>query len=288
MARGKGTRTAKDGQVARVGGVWTADKLYYLERYAAAFTVAMRKKWDALVYIDLLAGPGKDIEKQSGREFNGSPLIALRTEPKFARVILGDRDKENVAALRARIAAADVARVDLQVTDCHERVREAMRGLGKRTLALAFVDPEGFEVGFDLLRTFSQGPVDIVMLFPSGIGITRNIAMFARAEESPLMDALWGGSTWRELPLVKAYAGRALTAGEMNQLQPKWVDAYRERVSTLGYRYSDSIGPLCNDQGAPMYHLLFFSRHEAGLTIWHGIRNRKPDGSRWLPGLIRD
>jgi three-Cys-motif partner protein len=96
MARDKGTRIAKDGQIARVGGVWTADKLYYLERYAAAFTVAMRKKWDALVYIDLLAGPGKDIEKQSGREFDGSPLIALRTEPKFDRVILGDLDPRNV------------------------------------------------------------------------------------------------------------------------------------------------------------------------------------------------
>jgi three-Cys-motif partner protein len=176
----------------------------------------------------------------------------------------------------------------LEVADCHERARETMKGSGRRTLALAFVDPEGFEVGFDLLRTFSRGQVDIVMLFPSGIGITRNISMFARAEQSPLMDALWGGKMWRDLPLVKAYAGRPLSTEEMNRLQPSWVTAYRERVASLGYEKSDSIGPLCNEQGAPMYHLLFFSKHLAGLTIWRGIRNLKPDGSRWLPGFIRD
>jgi len=88
---------------------------------------------------------------------------------------------------------------------------------------LAFVDPEGFEVVYRLLETFSHRTVDTVMLFPSGIGINRNIATFARAEDSPAMDALWGGSLWREIPLVKAYAGRDLTPEEMERLQPSWV-----------------------------------------------------------------
>ncbi len=281
------TLTADDGLAARPGGSWTANKLFYLRRYSEAFTKAMRGKWEALVYIDLLAGPGKDIDRKSGDEFLGSPLIALETRPPFDRVYLGDLDAANVNALRHRISPEDAARVDLECGDCHERAIRVVSELTSRTLGLAFVDPEGFEVRFALLEMFAQRAIDIVMLFPSGIGINRNIPIFARAEDAPMMDALWGGPMWREIPIVKAYAGRALSAADMERLQTSWVSEYRARVATLGCLHSDSIGPLRNDRGAPMYHLLFFSRHEIGLTIWHGIRELKPDGRRWFKGFIR-
>jgi len=47
--------------------------LDYVERYAHAFMAAMavkraEGKWRELVYIDLLAGPGKGIDHDSARE----------------------------------------------------------------------------------------------------------------------------------------------------------------------------------------------------------------------------
>jgi three-Cys-motif partner protein len=282
-----------DGLRARRGGDWTEEKLYYLARYAAAFMRAMAPKrdagkWDALVYIDLLAGPGYDVNRRTGEAFRGSPLIALNTVPRFDRIYLGDLKGIDVRTLEKRIPDCERARVEVERADCHDRAERIIAKLSGRTLGLAFVDPEGFEVGYRLLETLSRRAVDIVLLFPSGIGITRNIATFARAEDSPSMDALWNGPIWRQIPIVKAHAGKPLTRAEMDGLQSSWVSEYRKHVAKLGYVHHDSIGPLRNNEGAPMYHLLFFSKHSAGLTIWRGIRELKPDGSRFLPGFIRD
>jgi three-Cys-motif partner protein len=63
-----------DGLPVRPGGPWTQEKLAYLERYASAFMKAMgpkraQGKWNRLVYIDLLAGPGRGVDRDTGIEF---------------------------------------------------------------------------------------------------------------------------------------------------------------------------------------------------------------------------
>jgi len=242
--------------------------------------------WDSLVYIDLLAGPGIDMERRSGREFPGSPLIALQTTPPFDRIILGDRNRENVKALRQRIPSEQTHRVDLERADCHERATAVVQALSSRALGLAFVDPEGFEVRFELFQTLSRRSIDIIFLFPSGIGITRNERLFAQSSSVPAIEGMWGNSAWRELPMMKAYAGKTLTEADVERLTESYAEAFSKRVATLGYRYYDRVGPLRNDQGAPMYHLLFFSKAPAGLSIWRGIGQIEPDGQRRLKGLF--
>jgi hypothetical protein len=107
-------RKASDGLPARSGRIWTQEKLTFLKKYASAFMTAMAGKWKRLVYIDLLAGPGRDIDPETGEEFAGSPLIALEVNPKFHHLFLCDNNSANIAALDARILAADRARVTIQ------------------------------------------------------------------------------------------------------------------------------------------------------------------------------
>ena len=111
--------TASDRLPARVCGPWTREKLAYLQKYAAAFTRAMRGKWRELIYIDLLAGPGLGIDRGSRDEFDGSPLIALKVRPAFDRLFFGDVDGANTAALLERIPADDRARCVVATGDCH-------------------------------------------------------------------------------------------------------------------------------------------------------------------------
>lgn len=59
-------------------------------------------KWEQLVYIDLLAGPGTGIDRKTRVEFDGSPLRALQkmTEIGFEAQDEGDpcfRNKKNSA-----------------------------------------------------------------------------------------------------------------------------------------------------------------------------------------------
>lgn len=279
---------AQDGLPARRSGPWTRDKLTYLEKYASAFMRAMAPKrnegkWDQLVYLDLLAGPGRAIDTSTGSEFDGSPLRVVKIEPRFDRLFFGDLSRKNIAALRRRIPQSDLSRVDLRVGDCNALAEEIVGGLSKRTLGLAFVDPQGFEAKFQMLRAFATRPIDVLFLFPSGIGIGRNLRDFARRVHSP-MDDLWGGREWRDLPPAKLAAGVRLSAEDRLSLNRPWVFEFRSKVSRIGFLYQDEAEPsFANEKNSRMYHLLFFSQHPAGLTIWRGIKKIEPSGQRQLP-----
>jgi three-Cys-motif partner protein len=270
---------AADGLPARSAGPWTNEKLGYLKKYAAAFTGAMSKKWGRLVYIDLLAGPGRDVIEDTREEFDGSPLIALNVRPHFHKLFLGDASPEHVQILRQRIPAEHFGRVDLRPGDCHERMRVVLRELTRGTLGLAFVDPEGFEVRFELFRQLAQAPVDILFLFPTG-GVTRNLRLFALRQKSP-MDGLI--EQWRELPSARRASGGKLTAGEEASLKKSLVSEFRERMRAIGFAEQDRDDPaLVNAKRSILFHLLFFSRHKAGLTIWKKIKKIGPDEQRTL------
>jgi three-Cys-motif partner protein len=242
-------------------------------------------KWEQLVYIDLLAGPGKGIDRKSRVEFDGSPLRALRVSPAFDRLFLGDKSEASVRALPARIQPADRSRVEIEAGDCNDRATRLIKTLPQGTLGLAFVDPQGFEVTFSMLKTIVQRPIDLLLFFPSAIGIRRNLRQFVAQKQSP-MDAFWGGRDWRELPPARLAAGKRLSATEVDALDRPWVSRFRKKMVEIGFKAQDEGDPCFrNEKNSPMYHLLFFSRNQAGLTIWRNIKRIEPTGQRTLPGV---
>lgn len=154
------TPRAQDGLPVRVSGPWSQEKLTYVQRYATAFMTAMAPKrkssqWSELVYLDFLAGPGLGVDRRTGAEFDGSPLRALRVRPAFDRLVFSDVQPRNIEALKKRIPASDLRRVDVRLGDCDDVARDVVAKLPRGTLALAFVDPEGFEVKFRLFQTLA-------------------------------------------------------------------------------------------------------------------------------------
>lgn len=275
-----------DGLPVRMSGAWTREKLTYLQRYAHMFMAAMGPKrraniWSELVYLDFLAGPGRGVDRKTGEEFDGSPLRALKIVPSFDHLYLSDASARNVDALRRRIPPADRNRVELRVGDCHEVAKAVVRDLSRRSLGLAFVDPEGFEVKFSLFQTLAQRRIDVLYLFPGGIGVTRNVGTFARRSRTPLDDLIPG---WRELPRARLAAGQRVSQAEMEAADTPFVAALQARMADLGYRYPDAGEPyFTNDKHVRMYHLLFFSQHVAGLTLWKNAKSIEPSGQRRLP-----
>jgi three-Cys-motif partner protein len=278
-------RRAQDGLPARVSGPWSQEKLSYVQRYASAFMTAMAPKrkpdqWSELVYLDFLAGPGLGIDRKSGAEFEGSPLRALRVTPAFDRLVFSDVQAKNVDTLKRRIPAADRPRVDVRVGDCHDVARDIVAKLPHRTLGLAFVDPEGFEVKFRLFQTLATRRIDVLYLFPGGIGIARNIGAFVKQAKAPLDDLIPG---WRDLKRARVAAGQKLTAEEMASHDQPFVMAFMQRMGQLGFQYSGQGEPyLTNEKNVKMYHLLFFSKHPAGLALWRGVTRIEASGQRRL------
>jgi three-Cys-motif partner protein len=282
-------RLASDGLLARGGRIWTREKLTYLEKYATAFMVAMAKKrgpgrWERLVYLDLLCGPGRDVDKETGQEFPGSPLIASSIKPQFDHLYLAEKNSKNIQALEKRISQKDKSRVTLITGDCNLIVDDVLKSISNRTLGLAFIDPEGFEVDFATLVKLARRQIDLLYLFPSGIGIRRNLRNFFSLPESP-MDKFWGGNDWRDLPEAKRAAGTAQTEDPQKIVQ-SLVSAFLQKLSAVGFKHQDEAAPLFkNTKNAQMYHLLFLSHSEVGLKIWQGIKKIPPSGQRSLPGI---
>ena len=98
------------------------------------------------------------------------------------------------------------------------------------------------------------------------------------------MDQLWGGREWRDFPLAKLAGGRRLTDEEALNLDRPWVLGFRSRMHRIGFVYQDEGDSYFrNEKNVLMYHLLFFSKDAAGLTIWRGIKRVEPSGQRRLP-----
>jgi three-Cys-motif partner protein len=279
-------RRAKDGLPARVSGAWTQEKLAYVERYAQAFMTAMAPKrkagqWSELVYLDFLAGPGRGIDRRSSAEFDGSPLRALKVTPAFDRVYFSDVGTTNVQALRQRIPQADSRRVDLRQGDCHAVAAAVVPNLSRRALGLAFVDPQGFEVRFRLFEVLATRRIDILYLFPGGIGIARNFAAFAKRARAPLDDLIPG---WRDVRRARLAAGERLTREDMAARDQPFVLEFVNRMRAIGYEYPGQGQPyFTNERNVTMYHLLFFSQHPAGLTLWRNVTRIEASGQRRLP-----
>jgi three-Cys-motif partner protein len=276
------SRSAPDGLPLRPGGAWSVEKLIYVERYAAAFTRAMKGKWDRLVYIDLLAGPGKGVRRDTGVEFDGSPLRALKVKPPFDHLYLADVGRKVVNALERRISESDRGRVSLFHGDCNDLADRVVAQLTGRTLGLAFVDPTGFEAKFPMFQAFARRQIDVLFFFPDQIGIVRNLAQFA-TRSGALMDGLMGDDSWRQTPQARLAGGHPLTPLESRDLARSWVSRFQANMATIGYRHYDHAEPVFrNRRNARMYHLLFFSRNALGLKIWRGIKRIQPDNQRLL------
>jgi three-Cys-motif partner protein len=277
---------ASDGLVARPARIWTREKLSYLHKYAQAFMTSMalkraQRKWDRLEYVDLLCGPGLSVVRETKQEFDGSPLLALKIKPRFDHLHLADLNPENIAALRKRIQPQDLDRVTINVGDCNTLVDEVLRRISNRTLVLAFIDPEGFEVDFATLAKLAKKRVDLLYLFASGIGVRRNLKNALIAKNSRL-DKWWGGRDWRELPAAKWAVGK-LADEPVEKILQSFVAAFRRRVGQAGFQFQDEeVLPFSNTRNAQLYHLLFFSHDQAGLTIWHNIKKVAPGGQRTL------
>ncbi|MGH7924340.1 MAG: three-Cys-motif partner protein TcmP [Candidatus Binatus sp.] len=277
---------ASDGLLARPSQIWTREKLRYLEKYAQAFMTAMapkraQGKWDRLEYIDLLCGPGLSVVRETNEEFYGSPLIALRIKPAFDHLYFADLNPENISALKKRVLAQDADRVTFNAADCNIVVDEVLKRISNRTLGLAFIDPEGFEVDFETLAKLAKKRIDLLYLFASGIGVRRNLKNALRATNHPL-DKWWGGKDWRELPVARWAAGRS-SEEPVEKVLRSFVSAFRKKVGSAGFQFQDEeVLPFSNTKNAPMYHLLYFSHDRAGLTIWKNIKKIAPGGQRSL------
>ena len=276
-----------DGLTMRPAGSWAADKLDYLARYINVFETSMRNKWKVRYYIDLLSGPGKNRVRESGEVLLGSPLIALTTQHPFTHYIFVDNSPENTAALRERCSVSPYAdRVTILTGDCNTLVDQIVAQIQPvqwQSLNLAFLDPAGMELQWSTVEKLARLPrMDLIINYPQG-GLRRGMRQAFEANPPTKVDRFFGGPEWREI--YAKYQQGHLPEG----LHFHLLDLYKSNLERLGYRDIHRIvdtgdSPLIRNvqRRAPLYRLLFASKHPRGHEFWEKITRREPSGQRRL------
>jgi len=94
-------------------GYWTEIKLGIIKDYAKAYAKIMSKQGPIrhYTYIDAFAGAGSLISRESGEEIDGSPLMALKIEPRFSYYHLIEMDPQRAERLRQLTKERDDIRI---------------------------------------------------------------------------------------------------------------------------------------------------------------------------------
>ena len=284
-----------DGLPMRSSGSWVAEKLDYLERYINIFETSMRDRpWRKRHYIDLFAGPGKCFVPETGAVHLGSPLLSLTTPHPFTDYFFVDINPGDIATLQQRCSMSPLHNcVQYFAGDSNLVVRQVVENILAAdcehipgiwsSLNLAFLDPEGLELRWDTVAILAQPyTMDLIIHYPQG-GLNRYMGQAFKTEEQTAVDLFFGGTEWRRI--YEKWRNKRTRFGIHRLL----MDHYRERLQDLGYKEvfrDDEVGdePLIRNtrRKAPLYRLLFASKHPLGHDFWHKVTRRDVHGQMRL------
>ena len=267
-----------DGLPARTFGKWTTAKIDYLQRYIDLFETSMRNKpWCARCYLDLYAGAGKfKVEGQSGFHL-GSALVGITTKHPFTNYFFTDKSQENIDILTKRCQPAISIKKKFYVGDANIKVKEIIEEIKSlernrsneqwTSLNLAFLDPDGLELEWKTIEILaSLSKMDLIIYY-SQSGLTRNFDNCINLDTETDIDRFFGDREWRNIYKISQH-------GKSQGLHRKLIDYYKHKLSTLGYAdvrdVEDGAEPLMkNSKEAPLYRLIFASKHAKGHDFWN-------------------
>jgi three-Cys-motif partner protein len=265
----------EDGLLARVSGEWAREKLHYVERYMDIFSQGMKYHWPNRIYIDLLAGPGRCVDRDTEEEFDGSPILAL--QQSFTKVILVEREAELAAALRSRAKG----RAIVYAEDCNNTslINEVRKELSVDTLALVFVDNLGLDVPFATLEGITRDRrVDLIITFQVQ-ALSRNVDDVWSGVDSPeRWTAFFGSDGWQKV----VESGRARNESD-SDIATGLMDFYGAQLGRIGYKYrTHSNQFMRNSRNVALYRLLLAGKHERAVEFFEKIAQIEYQGQRRL------
>ena len=219
------------------------------------------KKWDAkLAYVDVFAGPGRSIIRDTREEVEGSPVLSLKYE--FAKYVFVDKP-EVLSSLKKRLNGhPKSAQIIFVEGDCNDVIGDVRSALPADHLTLAFIDPTGLQIKFRTVQRLVQNrKVDLLMTLQFGMGIKRNLQQYITSKQSvPALTFYLGSAGWRE----DANAG-----GSASQVVRRITNRYMQQLREMGYQtFRDREIEIRNDQNVFLYFMAFASRHSLGGKFW--------------------
>lgn len=268
----------EDNLPLRCIGRWSKDKLYYLSRYMNAFNTATKRHWRNRVFIDLFAGPGKCIIRDSGEMVHGSTLVALEQKVPFTHVISVDINSDAISALEKRGKAYE-SKTKLKAfqADCNSIVDWIRDEIDSSYLALALIDPTSMQIKFSTIKKLTAGlRMDLIINYPLH-AINRAYVDALRGNDRVFND-YFGTSKWK---------GKVLQLRDLHNVATRLLPFYKEQLGRIEYRIIEDLDiytPFESDEilvkgprNIPLYYLFLASKNPLGNKLWQEIKKIRPD-----------
>lgn len=276
-------RALLGGEMLDFGGKWSEEKLGVLRKYLTAYNKVLSGTNFRRYYIDTFAGAGGQVVgrdhsttqellpigemRAEGRAFlEGSARIALQTAPAFHQFIFSDLKKQNSEKLRQLKLEFPTKAIDVRQGDANDVLLATIKDVDWRvSRAVVFLDPFGGQVKWTTLEAIAAtGGIDLWYLFPSGLGVLRQIPKHGkiRGDIDRLLTALFGTESWKEKFLKPNPQLGLLDNLEQNPLRTVSIESIeRFLVSRLRVVFGEGTVDKCltlySTTHAPMYSLCF-------------------------------
>jgi three-Cys-motif partner protein len=286
-----------DGLRARKSGPWAREKLSFLDQFVPPALQATGctprpklQRW----YVDLFAGPGRNVDRRSGEEFPGSTIRVLPMSAQrdltvhFTHAAIVNKDEDDQAALVERIrrlrnnGLVPIPEQNMEIIthDANRVIDRILQRIDPRAYAFVFVDitaPKQWPwSSVRKLKARGHESIDLYLLFPLGMALRRVLSYNEQTvkESTPVLDAFFGTPDWRTL--LNLRKSNALA----KELGPATLRFYMERLKREGWRFVSVVRDIKRPDGAPMYHMIYASNHPAGDSIAGWSADKKPHKSQ--------
>ena len=267
------------------GGDWTEAKMDIVVSYAKAYLTIMQKQhWVKTMYFDGFAGSGfisSDEEKNEERKGTALRILDIIEPCPFSLYYFVELNELHKKQLESIIQDKYFGRnAHIANADCNEKL---MRMAGflrahKEYRSLVFIDPYGMSVNWNSIEALKGLGVDLWILVPTGIGVTRllkndgniSIAWLKRLEkflgisqeeiknhfyETKEKNTLFGMET-----LLEKQKDTVNRAGEL----------YKERLKTV-FKYVSESFVMKNSTNSIMYHFMMATNNPTALKIANDV-----------------
>jgi three-Cys-motif partner protein len=195
-------------------------------------------------------------------------------------------DPSNITVLQQRCSASPYQdRIQYFVADSNlvvNDIAQHIKAIKKQSLNLAFLDPPALELNWRTVESLAQVPkMDLIIHYPQGI-LNRYMSQASETDSITPIDRFFGGTEWREI-----YKERVSRTGVKAGLHRQLIDYYKTKLRALGYvKEIRELGnePLMRNvqRQAPLYRLLFASKHPIGEKFWKEVTRRDVYGQSRL------
>jgi three-Cys-motif partner protein len=161
------------------GGSWTEAKMDIVVSYAKAYLKIMGKQsWAKTLYFDGFAGSGiiEIDEKEEIKKGTALRILDIVEPSPFDLYYFVELDESHKNQLEKRIQEDYFGRnAHVVNADCNDklvRMSEFLKS-NKNYRALIFIDPYGMSLNWSSIQVLKELGVDLWILVPTGIGISR-------------------------------------------------------------------------------------------------------------------